>query len=368
MTTTGYELPALNAQVGSSELRGAATLDLSGPRPLLKLQVTAPTIQLDDFPLPERLTDAPVAAAEDGGLRRTAGRLAGRADRLLGAAFLRRFDASIDVKAREVLSGADRLLDGSLRLKLANGRLSLEPAVINLPGGAIRLSISYALKEPDVELAVAARVERFDYGVLARRIDRAQNLRGLISLDLDLAGSAPTLETIMHNANGKLDFAIWPDGLSGGVFNFWSVNLLLKVVPLIDTDTRPQVNCVIGRFDLADGILGDEKILIDTSAVRIRGAGRANLATEKLEFVFRPRAKGLALFRLQNPLHVTGSLGAPSFGFRRRDTLEAVLRQVASPILLPIERLTLGPLPRDGADVCADPLRTVTATSRSAAE
>jgi hypothetical protein len=30
---------------------------------------------------------------------------------------------------------------------------------------------------------------------------------------------------------------------------------------------------------------------------------------------------------------------------------------MASPILLPIEWFTLGPLPRDGADVCTNPLR-----------
>jgi hypothetical protein len=34
-----------------------------------------------------------------------------------------------------------------------------------------------------------------------------------------------------------------------------------------------------------------------------------------------------------------------------------MLRMLASPIIVPWERLTLGPLPRDGADVCADPLR-----------
>ncbi len=39
--------------------------------------------------------------------------------------------------------------------------------------------------------------------------------------------------------------------------------------------------------------------------------------------------------------------------------VESVLRLIASPILLPIEWLTLGPLPRDGADVCADPLRAM---------
>jgi len=119
------------------------------------------------------------------------------------------------------------------------------------------------------------------------------------------------------------------------------------------------VNCIVGRFDLADGDLSDDKLLIDTTAVRILGTGRANLATEELEFVFHPRPKGLALFRLQTPLRVTGDLGNQKFGFERSDMVESVLRLIASPILLPIERLTLGPLPRDGADVCADPMRAV---------
>jgi hypothetical protein len=35
--------------------------------------------------------------------------------------------------------------------------------------------------------------------------------------------------------------------------------------------------------------------------------------------------------------------------------LEAILRMILSPILVPIQLLTLGPLPRDGAAVCASP-------------
>jgi hypothetical protein len=91
--------------------------------------------------------------------------------------------------------------------------------------------------------------------------------------------------------------------------------------------------------------------------VRIRGTGQANLATEELDFVFRPRSKGVAVFRLQNPLRVTGTLGDQRIGLDPRDSVESTLRLIASPILWPIERLTLGPLPRDGADVCTDPLR-----------
>jgi hypothetical protein len=62
---------------------------------------------------------------------------------------------------------------------------------------------------------------------------------------------------------------------------------------------------------------------------------------------------------LQTPLRVTGTLTDQRFGFKQRDVAESVLRLIASPILLPIEWLTLGPLPRDGADLCTDPLRAL---------
>jgi hypothetical protein len=360
MTPTGYELQGLRVGVGRSRLGGSGKLDLSGPRPSLDVQVTAPSIQLDDFPMPERLAEPSVPSGDGRGLRDAASRSARRTETLLSSAFLRRLDATVDVKAKEVLSGEDRLADGALRVKLEEGRLHLDPVVVNLPGGAVRLSVAYDLKDTEVEFAVAAYIERFDYGIIARRMGRANDMRGLFSLNVELAGTAPSLDTIMRSASGRVDFVVWPTELRSGVFNLWSANLVLQLLPLIDPRVRPEVNCIFGRFDLEEGNLNDDKIVIDTSAVRIRGTGHANLATEELEFVFRPRAKGFALFRLQTPLRVTGTLGDQRFGFERSDVVESVLRLVASPILLPIEWLTLGPLPRDGADVCTDPLRAMT--------
>jgi uncharacterized protein involved in outer membrane biogenesis len=147
--------------------------------------------------------------------------------------------------------------------------------------------------------------------------------------------------------------------LRSGVFNLWSANLVLTLLPLIDPGQKSRVNCIVGRFDLKDGDLADDQFLIDTSTVRIRSTGHANLKTEELGFVFRPRAKGPGLFRLQTPLRVSGTLSDQRFGVDPRDVFLSTLRMIASPILVPIERLTLGPLPRDGADVCTDPLRAV---------
>ena len=358
MTPSGYEVQELLLEVGQSRLSGSGKFDISGSRPRLDVQVTAPSIQLEDFPLPKRLTDDPPPQSGNTEAMRFAARaLAGRTDRMLGASFLRRLDANIDVKAKEVLSGSDRLADGELRLKLADGRLHLDPVVVNMPGGSMRLSLAYDLKDAAVEFAAAAQVERFDYGIIARRLGRADGMRGLFSLNVDIAGRAPSLQTVMKNASGRFDFAVWPTELRSGAFKLWSVNLLLTMLPLIDFSGASQVNCIVGRFDLNNGDLSSDKIMIDLTAVRIRGEGHANLATEELAFVFRPRAKGVSLFRLQTPLRVTGSLDDQHFGYNRRDAVESVLRMIASPILLPIERFTLGPLPRDGADRCTDPMR-----------
>ena len=185
MTPNGYELQGLELAVGRSRLGGSGSLDLSGPRPNLQLQVAATSIQIDDFPWSQSQAEPP---AESTGFRGSASRMAVRTDKLLSAAFLRRFDATVDVKAKEVLSGADRLADGALHLQLKQGRLHLDPAVVNLPGGSLRLSMAYDLKESEVDFAVAAQIERFDYGIIARRLRRADDLRGLFSLNLEHGG------------------------------------------------------------------------------------------------------------------------------------------------------------------------------------
>jgi hypothetical protein len=355
MTPSGYEIQGILLRVGENRLKGNGTFDVSGLRPRLDVRVRAPRIQLEDFPLPEHLVDDTPRAITAEALRQTASRVAGQTERLLGAGFLRRLDAYLDVEVQEVLSGSDRMADGSLRVQVVDGRVYLGPAMVNIPGGTLRLAAEYDPTLSEVELAAGAYVERFDYGIIARRLGRADDIRGLVSLDLELAGRAPSLDTIMHHAEGRLKVTVWPTELRSGIFSLWSVNLVLALVPLVDPGGDATVNCVVGRFVLKDGKLSDDEIIIDTTRVRIRGVGSVNLASEQLAFVFRPRAKGFAPFRLQTPLRVSGTLTDFRIGIARRDLIESVVRLIAWPIVLPIEWFILGPLPRDGADVCTNP-------------
>jgi len=355
VTPTGYEVTQLAVRVGESRLYGRVQLDLTGARPRLDVHLDAPTVQLDDFPFTARAEGRqPVTP---GSLRATASSAAAQTQGLLSRAFLRRLDAYLDVAVEHVQSGSDHLGGGTLRGTLVDGVLQINSAEVSVPGGSAELSMSYDSTGPEVAVTARVHVDRFDYGVLARRLRPGADLAGRFSLTLDLAGKAPTLSRIMQHANGYIDFAAWPTNLRGGVIDRWSINLFFALLPFVDPGAEAHVNCLVMRLDIRDGTMTQDALLIDTTRVRVFGAGSANFATEAISFRFLPRAKRGAVLSLQPPIDVTGTMTDFRVNVPTGLTGDMVARFFASLFVVPIQTLTQGRLPLDGADVCTDPLR-----------
>jgi uncharacterized protein involved in outer membrane biogenesis len=276
---------------------------------------------------------------------------------LASAEVLARFEADVDVEVAEVLSGKDRMGDGRLRAQVTGGRLFVGPAEVNIPGGTVRLSVLYEPSAAGVRLRTGAYIENFDYGILARRIRPDTNVQGRFSMNLELGSRAPSLAKVMEHANGRIDVAVWPKELSSGVFDLWAVNVFLAALPAVDPSAAPVVNCVVARFDLRDGKLSDDAIVIDTSRMRVTGKGGADFRDETLAFRLQPQAKTAQFFSLATPVDVTGTFTDFHVGPSVGDVLLTLGRFFGSLVVVPFEWLTEGPIPRDGADVCVDPLR-----------
>lgn len=358
ITATAYEVPRLAVRVGSSRLAGQARVDMARARPRLDARIAAPQIQLDDFRLPERAPDpeAKKLSAED--IRARAKELSGRGQSIASAEVLRRFDAFVDVQVEQVLSGRDRLGDGRLVAQVNDGRASLGPAIVNvIDGGTMTFTATYEPTATDVSLAVGAFVERFDYGVLARRAKPGANVEGEFSLRMELASRAPALDRVMAHADGTLDVAVWPRSLAAGVFDLWAVNVFVALIPEVDPASTSRVNCAVGRFDIRDGQLKQDAILIDTTRMRVTGEGGVDFRDETLGFRLQPRAKEPQLFSLATPVEVSGTLADPKVGASAGAILGSIARFVGSAILFPLYLFPQGKMPRDGADICADPIR-----------
>ena len=367
MSARGYEVDDLQLKVASSTLNGRGSLVTSTARPQLRVSLNAPLVQLDDFRLqgwsateaPGSATAAPSApmdrALDQESLRKTAIEKSDQIQGLLSPATLKKIDASLAVKVERVMSGKDVLGSGEIQARLHDGRADIGPVRVEMPGGSAVWSLAYEPTERDVMTRLKIDVDRFDYGVLGRRIKPDTEMDGRFSLHANVTSRAPRLSQILRHGSGKIDFAVWPKNLPSGVFDMWAVNVLTALLPTIDPSNQSEVNCAIARFGLENGKLIQRDFVIDTSQMRVTGNSSADFTNEKLSMRLQPQAKTAQFLSLATPIEVSGSFSKFEIGVRPGDVVETVVRMATSIVWVPIKKLFSEKVPVDGSDVCVLP-------------
>ena len=356
----GYEVSTMRLALGESVLDGKGSLDTARTPPKLDVSLAAERIQLDDFPVgdwsPFGERTGPGSPMTVESARQAVAGGARRVHAIFSRELLRMGDADVDVAVKRVVSGKDELGRGRFVTTVAKGRATIGPVEVESAAGAARGSLAYEPRERDVLVDARVKVDRFDYGMLARRIRPGSDLDGAVSLDLRLDATAPRLSAALATGSGRLDFAVWPERLQAGAFDLWAANMLFRLLPIVDTSASP-VNCAVGQFDLEHGKLQSVRLVIDTINTRTEGSGRADLGTSEVRLRFVPRAKVPQFFSLATPVEVGGTFDDYRFGVRPVDALGTAARWVTSPVVVPIQRLVGERVPADGRDVCANPGR-----------
>ena len=349
MSPAGYEVSSLLLKVGSSELNGHGKVDTKVTPPRIDIELTAPTIQLDDFRFgawsPEKNAQSVKESQEDG-------KTTEQAQQLLSSEVLKRQNAHFVVRVDQVISGHDMLGNGSLDARLENGHAVIGPVVINTPGGSASLLMGYDPGEKDVAFSLHAEANHFDYGILARRIDKKSEMQGTFSLNVNISARAHYLSELLRYGKGNIDFEVWPENMKSGLLDIWAVNVLMALLPAIDSSNESVVNCAIGRFVLADGRLSDKTILIDTSRMRVTGKGGVDLAKEDIQLKMQPHAKTPQFLSFSIPVELSGNINDFHVGVSPADLLGTVGQLVTSVIWVPLQTLLGKETPADGRDVC----------------
>jgi AsmA family protein len=352
-------LSALEIRVGESILQGRMLYDRTGRRPFADLDLTARLVQLDDFDTGEWTAEAEEPVTDTTATEPAdTGEALDRA-KLLGPAALARADGRLKLEVQEVLSGKDRLGSGEMRLQLKDGRMSLDPLSLSLPSASLLVKASLKPGETASDASLRILLRDFDIGVLARLSNPESDIGGTLSLDIDITAAASNTRNILSGANGYFDIAAHPKNLSAGVVDLWAVNLLSEVVTSsAQAEGLSNLNCLIGRFSLKDGVMKADNLAVDTSRIRICGRGRISFADDTFKLVASPKAKRPEFFSLATPLKVDGKFddfriglkgGALSLG-------TTATRFVISPITTPIERIFKRDIPDSGADMCYVPI------------
>lgn len=342
-------------RVGSSHLSGDVSLDTTGSRPRLVMNLNGKALQLNDFEAGNwsafELDDADAASGDERTRSESLRDRKATVKALATSESLRSMDAQVSLVVNEVLSGTDRLGSGQLVANLDAGRLTLDPVSVAIPEGSADGLFSFEMTEDAVTSRTKVQIDRLDYGVLARRIDTEADAAGWLSLDLDLRSHSDALEDMMAGASGQFDFAVWPTNMQADIFDLWAANLLLAILPSLDSESGSRVNCVVGVFDVTDGIMQQQRLLIDTTNVQVAGEGQVDFQDGEVDFMLIPNAKRPQMFVLGTPIRVSGNYRELGTSTSADQWARTAARFVTS-IFAPLKRLFTTPIPADGEAAC----------------
>ncbi|HBP87181.1 MAG TPA: hypothetical protein DD706_05730, partial [Nitrospiraceae bacterium] len=226
---------------------------------------------------------------------------------------LRSFDLLLDGAVRHVRKGEEDLGRFSFRVTLDDGLLAMHPVTGNLWGGAFEGKVVLDVREYVPTLDVSLNVHGLDYGHVTRTFGGTEFMKGQSqSIALKLNGRGETLNEVLGRANGELTLVDGPLELATKYIDLWAADFLTtafstawKTVPVT------KLNCMVGYFDIDEGEMKSDTILIDTSRLTVAGVGKLNLADEVMDMILTPRPKDPSLFSLAHMVRITGPLLNP---------------------------------------------------------
>lgn len=349
----GYSFENFDATVGESDFSGTLQIHTRGAPPRFTGNLKSRRFQIVDFHKEGWSPYGPSGSSEASfvpGKKLDA--IHSGIAAILSPGVLASFNGKLSLAADAVYSHRERLGDGSLVAELENGKLRLAPASLNIPGGSVRFEFAYAHRAKQIEADISIKVADFDIGIMARHKDPSSKAAATTNFDARIKSLSPVPGKFFAYGNGQIDFSICPEHYGADVFDLWATNLLVAIIPKLDPERKSKVNCVLGEFTLADGVLKTDKFLIDATRVRSEGSGTVDFKREIVDLTLIPRAKTPQLLNLATAITIDGTFDKVGKRVTAADAINTVSGSAARTVLFPLRFLTEHRMPEDGSDIC----------------
>ena len=230
---------------------------------------------------------------------------------------IRRSDAAIAFHAQELVAGrlSFRTLAG--KMSIDHGLVIVSRLSADVPDGKVSAQVRFDGRPEIPTATLDLNVTDVRLGQLAKKDPAQPPLDGLLRGHLKLTGRGRSIHEIAANANGSVT-AILPEGtMRASLAELTGVDLRGLRMLLTKNKEETPVRCAVARFELRQGTLTAQTLVIDTDPVLITGAGSIKLDTEALDLQIRGHPKHVRLLRVQAPVAIRGTLAHPLVGVEK---------------------------------------------------
>jgi len=344
----------LNIRIGAGRIGGEVLIDSIDDRHRITLEVAASHLQTDDF-----------VAAADGWRQQDAGTEPEDAvadptedDGLLPMLFetvtalTEDYDIDVKLAIDELYGGTNYLGAAEFRFLADEDELRISPLQISLPGGDV--NIEYSLRDvsgrADMELQL--HIDRLEYTGLPRLLNPELEASGLVYLDVSLGATAPDRAGLSGAIEGTADLVLLPGDIDASVLDLWVANVVFAILPApADTRTK-KLNCMVVRFDVADGVMQSKTVMLDSTDVIVRGKGTIDLVNRQIDMLVGPQAKREKFLSMSTPVKITGPWSDFQIGVVPGGLMATAFRWYMNLIYVPFKWLTGERFPADGYQTC----------------
>ena len=231
---------------------------------------------------------------------------------------------------------------------IVDGVVQLHPIIFTIGTGRVQGDISLT-PETDKNIKLKADIH-FDQVDVSRLMAATHAFHGAGAIggraEIDSTGNS--VATFLGDGNGGLDVYMSGGDLSALLIDLSGLELGKAVLSALGVPSRTNVECLIGDFDLRQGLVTTRALIVDTGEALIAGTGDINLKTQTINFQAQSRSKNFSVGNLPTPIRVHGTLKHPSVGvdvapLAVRGGLAVALGFLAAPLaILPTIELGVG--------------------------
>jgi AsmA protein len=266
---------------------GQFAADLTGSKPRLSGELALAKMNLTPYlPAP---TEEASGGGGDGGQDGGGGAPAQWSDDPIDLSALHTvnvdFDLSVEgIEAREVTVGRT-----AMQMQLQDGRLQADLSELNLYDGAGQGRVVVNARQDTPSVAQVFQLEGLNAKPFLTDVAGFERLEGTGALQIDVQASGKSQKALVENLNGTgaINFR---DGAITGINLAQMVRNVKSAFQNPGGTQKTDFAELSGSFDITDGVLRNDDLLLLNPLLRVRGEGRADIGARTVNYRLTPKA------------------------------------------------------------------------------
>ena len=341
-------------KVGESDLRGEMSVDLATKRPTLRGKLTSNLMDISDL----------------GGL---IGEKPGQPDKKpagkvlpsepIDLVKLRRVDAHVTLSAKKFRNRDKLPLDNvDMKIDLVGGLLKVDPLLFGVAGGKMNSSVAVDARSKVITSDIKAAFTNLHINKLVPGTEVLNDSFGAVDGKVQLKGRGNSAAGVLGTSNGRIDLVSRGGEVSNLVMEAAGADIGEIIKFFVGGDQKIQLRCGVMAFNVKDGLMTSEALVVDTDDTYIGGEGAINLREETLDLRLVPLPKDVSILSLRGPLRVRGTFDEPQLGLEKRTLARkigmALMMGLINPLAAIIPTIETGP-GRDKKAPCSDLIQSL---------